>query len=413
MATLGRDQSRQLNNLARLVEVSVTLNSTLDIDLLLQYIINTAAELIDAEVASIVLLDELEQDLRYAASTCGDSLELGKIPISLDRSLAGRIYRENKPLILTDLSREMASFGPIAAVMEVKPRSLAGVPMRIKSKAIGVLEALNKRNGDFNTDDVHTLSILASQAAVAINNARLLAELHRAYDEMGKLDRMKSDFIALASHELRTPLGVILGYAAILREEAKGQMSEYARGVLDSAVHMRNLIDDMTNIRYLEMGRLTLSRERVDLRRLVAEARDDLRPLVEAKSQRLAVGVGRGPATVDVDRAKITLVLSNLLTNAVRFTPEGGQIQMRMFVKGKEAWVQVQDNGAGIPADEVERVFDRFRQLESHMTRQHGGLGLGLPLVRGIVELHGGRAWAESPGPGQGSTFNVVLPLAE
>lgn len=405
--------SRQINNLARLVEVSVTLNSTLDIDRLLQYIVETACSLLDVEMSSILLVDGLERELRYAASTGSDPVELSKIAIPIDGGVAGRIFRENKTLNLADLSAQPGHIRRVAEVTGLKPRTLLGVPMRIKNRAIGVLEALNKRNGAFLADDMHTLSVLGSQAAVAINNARLMNELQVAYDELGRLDRMKSDFIALASHELRTPLGVILGYAAILREEAQGQASEYARGVLESAVHMRNLIDDMTNMRYLEMGRLNLTRERLDLRELAAAAHADLRPLAEAKGQRLAVESAKAAVPVKVDRTKIMLVMSNLLTNAIRFTPDGGRILMRLFVKGSEAWLQVQDNGAGIPPNQLESVFERFHQIENHMTRKHGGLGMGLPIVRGIVELHGGRVWAESAGAGKGTLINVALPLAE
>ncbi len=411
MAQNENARLRQINNLARLVEVSVTLNSTLDIDLLLQYIVETACSLLDVEMASILLVDELEQELRYAASTGSDPVELSKIPISLESSVVGRIFRENKALNLADLSPQPGHIKQVVKVTRIRPRNLLGVPMRIKKKAIGVLEALNKRNGDFSADDQHTLSVLGSQAAVAINNARLVAELQVAYEELGRLDRMKSDFIALASHELRTPLGVILGYAAILREEAKGQAGEYARGVLDSAIHMRNLIDDMTNMRYLEMGRLTLTRQRLDLRQILKEAHADLLPLAEAKSQELLLQLGPNPAPVNIDRNKMLLVTSNLLTNAIRFTPGGGRIRMRSFVKGGEAWVQVQDNGAGIPPNQLESVFDRFTQIEAHMTRKHGGLGLGLSIVRGIVELHNGRVWAESDGRGKGTSFFLVLPL--
>jgi signal transduction histidine kinase len=412
MARNDNALARQINNLARLVEVSVTLNSTLDIDLLLQYIVQTACALLDVEMASILLVDDLEKELHYAASTGSDPVELSKIPIPLAGPIAGRIFRENKALNLADLSGLPGHTRQVARVTRLTPRTLLGVPMRIKQTTIGVLEALNKANGAFTSDDQHTLSVLGSQAAVAIHNARLVAELQVAYDELGRLDRMKSDFIALASHELRTPLGVILGYAAILREEAQGQAGEYARGVLESAIHMRNLIDDMTNMRYLEMGRLNLTRERLDLRYVLKEAYDDLRPLLEAKTQKLSLDVGPQAAPVEVDRNKMLLVISNLLTNAVRFTPDGGRIYLRAFVKGGEVWVQVQDSGAGIPPNQLESVFDRFRQIESHMTRKHGGLGLGLSIVRGIVDLHGGRVWAESEGPGRGSTFNLALPLA-
>ncbi|MBI3361392.1 MAG: GAF domain-containing sensor histidine kinase [Chloroflexi bacterium] len=407
-----KEHSREVATLARLVEVSATLNSTLDSELLLQHIIETAAELLDAEAASILLMDEQTHELRFAAATGSDPRELAKIPVPLDSSIAGAVFRDNKPLNIPDLSKDPRHFRKVGEAIKFEGHSLLGVPMRIKDRVTGVLEALNKRNGAFTDEDARTLGILASQAAVAINNARLLEELRKAYEELGKLDKTKSDFIALASHELRTPLGVILGFATILREDAQGEASDYARAVLDSAVHMRNLIEDMTNLRYLEMGRLTLTREPIDFWQVLSEARADLLQLAEAKSQALILEETNAPVRVRADKSKMILVMTNLLTNAIRFTPERGEIRLRAMVKAGEAWAQVQDNGPGVPADHLESIFEQFHQVEDHMTRRHGGLGLGLSIVRGMVELHEGRVWCDSAGPGHGSTFTIALPLA-
>jgi signal transduction histidine kinase len=407
------DLKAQVALLARLVEVSVTLSSTLDQQQLITYIISAAAELLNSETASILLYDSKLNELRFAAATGSDPKELAKIPVPLDGSIAGSVFRENKPVIINDVSQDTRHFRQVGDKINFQSRSLVGVPMRLKDRVTGVLEALNKRGGrNFTEADARVLAILASQAAVAIENARLIDALQKAYNDLGKLDKMKGDFIAIASHELRTPLGVILGYATFLREEAKGEAGEYAKAVLDSAVHMRKLIEDMTNLRFLEVGQMSLRREPMDLRKLLLEARNEMLSLAEAKNQTLTVLDGQAPLIVHADRSKLAAVMSNLLTNAIRYTQEGGKIEISGFIKGNEVWVAVKDNGRGIPRRDLEDIFQGFFQVEDHMVRKTGGLGLGLSIVRGTIKLHGGRVWAESEGEDKGSTFIFTLPLA-
>ncbi|MBI3244474.1 MAG: GAF domain-containing protein [Chloroflexi bacterium] len=407
------DLKAQVALLARLVEVSVTLSSTLDQQQLITYIISAAAELLNSETASILLYDSKLNELRFAAATGTDPKELAKIPVPLDGSIAGSIFRENRPVIINDVSKDTRHFRQVGDKVNFQSKSLVGVPMRIKDRVTGVLEALNKKDGrTFTEADSRVLAILASQAAVAIENARLIDALQKAYNDLGKLDKMKGDFIAIASHELRTPLGVILGYATFLREEAKGEAGEYAKAVLDSAIHMRKLIEDMTNLRFLEVGQMSLRREPVDMRRLMTEARNEMLSLADAKNQTILVQNGQGPLIVHADRSKLAAVMSNLLTNAIRYTQEGGKIEMSGFMKGNEAWVAVKDNGRGIPKRDLENIFQGFFQVEDHMVRKSGGMGLGLSIVRGTVKLHGGRVWAESEGEGKGATFIFTLPMA-
>jgi signal transduction histidine kinase len=284
--------------------------------------------------------------------------------------------------------------------------------MRMRDRRIGVLEALNKRGGPFTENDQQTLSIIASQAAVAIHNANLVSALQKAYDELGKVEKLKSDFIAIASHELRTPLGVILGYAAILKEDADQATSGHAAAVLNSALRMRALIEDMTNMNMLRAGSAEITPTRQALQPIVDGAGEEMRMLIEAKGQRLRRHAASDGLEAYVDAAKLTMALTNLLNNAMRFTPGGGTIDLGLERRGTEAWVRVRDSGPGIPADQLERVFDQFYQVENHMTRRHEGMGLGLAIVRAVVRAHHGRVWAESPGKDQGTMFTIALPLA-
>jgi signal transduction histidine kinase len=402
---------RMVVRLSRLVEISVTLNSTQKLSRLLEFLIGSAADLLESEAASILLVDEKTQQLYFAASTGSDPAELRGIPVPLEGSIAGTIFREDRPLIINEVSEDPRHYRRVGEKIHFETRSLIGVPMRMRDRRIGVIEALNKRRGTFNEHDLQTLSIIASQAAVAIHNANLIDALQRAYDELGKLDKLKSDFIAIASHELRTPLGVILGYAALLKEDADQATSEHASAVLNSALRMRALIEDMTNMNMLRIGSAEMALSVQLLDPLLEAASDELAMLIRAKGQSLTRRLPPEPLRAMADGPKLIMALTNLLNNAMRFTPSGGKIDLNLERHGTEAWMRVHDTGMGIPADQLERVFDQFYQVEDHMTRRHEGMGLGLAIVRAIARAHGGRAWAESQGADQGATFTIAVPL--
>ncbi len=406
------DLRQMVMRYSRLVEISVTLNSTLDLDRLLQFIIDSAADLLKSEGASILLVDERTKDLFFAASTGSDPEELSKIPVPLDSSLAGTVFRQDRPLIINEVASDPRHFEEVGEQINFQTRSLIAVPMRIQDRVTGVLEAVNKREGMFDEADQRLLSIIASQAAVAINNARLVDALQRAYDELGKLDRLKSEFISIASHELRTPLALILGYASILKEDAGEDASEHVTAVLNSAMRMRSLIEDMTNLNLLRVGSAEMNFEVQPLQSIVRAAHEEVRETIEAKGQELLVDLWEEPIEARVDGPKLSMALTNLLNNALRFTPAEGKIDLRLARRGEEAWFQVQDEGAGIPEDELERIFQPFYQVDEHLTRRHEGMGLGLAIVRGVADAHGGRAWAESPGLNKGSTFTIAIPVS-
>jgi len=407
------DELRQLIvRLSRLVEVSVTLNSTLEPEPLLQFLIRSAADLLDSEAASILLFDEKTQRLYFAASTGADPIELRKIPVPLEGSIAGTIYRDDSPLIINEVAADPRHYRQVGEKIRFEARTMIGVPMRMRDRRIGVLEALNKRGGPFTESDLQTLSIIASQAAVAIHNANLVSALQKAYDELGKVEKLKSDFIAIASHELRTPLGVILGYAAILKEDADQATSEHAAAVLNSALRMRALIEDMTNMNMMRVGSAELAVSQQALQPILEAAYEEMRPLIEAKGQQVSRHVAPEQLLANVDAPKMMMALTNLLNNAMRFTPGGGRIELGLERHGAEAWLRVRDNGVGLPADQLERVFDQFYQVEHHMTRRHEGMGLGLSIVRAVVRAHSGRVWAESAGRDQGATFTIAVPLS-
>lgn len=400
--------------LSRMVEISRVLNSTTNLDHLLSYIIKEAAELTRSEAASILLLDPRTNQLHFKASSNHIPAEMADIAVSLDDSIAGAILRANKPMYIQDVTRDPRWNPQVGQVINFNTRQILGVPMRnVEQKPVGVLEALNKVDApNFTVQDLEMLATLADIAGVAVEKARLFTELEQANAALSELDELKSNFIAIASHELRTPLAVILGYVSFLREEADEAMAERFDYVLDAAVHLRSLIQDMANLSYVDAGQTKLLREMVDLTAVIQEmdlAHDET---AVAKNQQIELHLPDKPVSVIIDKNMIEVILGNILNNAVKFTPQNGRIQLTLQQKGREAWISIEDTGIGIPEDQLERIFSRFYQIESPLVREHEGLGLGLSIAKDLVELNHGRIWAESE-PGQGSQFTLALPLAE
>ncbi len=402
---------RTADRLQRILEISQILTSTYDLEELLYMILAAATELTKTETASIMLLDEGSTELRFAASTGSYREKLMTMRVPVDGSLAGTILRSGEPMVFDNVQQDPRHFDGVDKQIAFESRSMLGVPLLMRNRAVGVLEAWNRvDNSPFSEEDGQVLMTLAAQAAVAIENARLITALQKAYEQLNRVDQIKSDFIAIASHELRTPLGLILGYAAMLKEDLKTpETVQQLDVVMSSALRLRDLIDDMVNVQHIEEGKAKLVLTTFALQEVVQRATDAVSELYTTKEQELLVSLPPQPLTLTADREKILLVINNLLTNAIKFTGARGRIMLSAEQKNGEVQVHVADTGIGIPAREVERVFDRFYQVEPHLTRTHGGLGLGLAIAKGMVELHGGRIWVESV-EGLGSRFSFSVP---
>lgn len=401
---------RQNTQLKRLVELAVSLNSTLELDALLQAIIATAGDLLNCEAASILLYDEKHPRLYFAAATGSDPKQLAEIPVPIEGSLAGTIFRTNHAMILNEADQDPRHYSLVSNHMSFQVHTLLGVPMSIQDRVIGVLEAVNKREGLFSREDESILSVVASHAAIAINNAHMLAALKQAFDRANEADKLKSNFLALASHELRTPLGIIIGYASFLREAAKGEMSEHAKRVLAAALQMRSLVEDMTNLTMLETKATLVKPKAVPIQALLRSACAEIREIAAARDHQLIFAFQEAPLTVQADPDKTGSAFVNLLNNAIRFSPLGSQIVVGAADEGDQVLAWVQDHGMGIPRDQLQSIFAGFSQVESPNTRRHGGLGIGLAIAKGLIEVQGGKLWAESEGEGQGAVFKVLLP---
>ncbi|MCP4421431.1 MAG: GAF domain-containing sensor histidine kinase [Chloroflexi bacterium] len=408
------EQRPKLNveKMARLVEISRVLNATTDLDHLLSRIITEAADLTQAEAASILLLDPRTQQLHFKASSNEVPPEMSNMAVSLDDSIAGAILTANKPMYIQDVTKDPRWNQNVDDTIAFRTRSILGVPMHnVNQEPVGVLEALNKAGGgNFSTQDLETLSVLADIAGVAVEQARLFSELKQANAELNELDQIKTDFIAIASHELRTPLSVILGYVSFLRDESGPEMIAQFDNVLQAAIHLRTLIQDMLNLRYVDAGTAMLTKQQVDLVGLVRKMSLENDETAVAKTQTIRVTLPNKSLPVFTDKDMMEVIIDNLLNNAVKFTPQAGQIEIAVEQQGREVWFRIKDSGVGIPEDQLERIFKRFYQVESPLRRKHEGMGLGLSIAKELVELNNGRIWAESSNQ-QGSEFIIALRL--
>ena len=290
-------------------------------------------------------------------------------------------------------------------------RSILAVPLMVKGRPLGVLEVVNKI-GDvhYTEDDITILETLAAPTALAIHNADLQRRIEASASEIAELDRLKNDFIAITSHELRTPLGLILGHATFLRELLGEEYHEQIDIIIKNASRLKEIIESLASVDNFQSGAARIRQRAVSMARVIEDVVASFSDMAFQRNITLKADPGRDDLLVEADGGKIAIALSNLVKNAIMFTDEGGHV----FVTGElvpgYVKVSVIDDGIGIPAKDLPHIFDRFFQVESHLTRRHGGMGLGLSVAKVMVEMHGGRIWAESM-EGKGSNFTFLLPV--
>jgi PAS domain S-box-containing protein len=300
----------------------------------------------------------------------------------------------------------MASLPFHRAADEPPVRSLLAVPVKsADGSVIGGLFFGHAQMGRFTPYHEQLACGVASWAAVALENARLYVQARDA-------DRLKDEFLAVLSHELRTPLNAILGYARLLRGGAlAGQKAAVGVDAIErNATALTQIVEDVLDISRIVSGKIRLDVQTVDLAKVVQDAIATVRPALEAKGIRLQTVIDPRVAPVSGDPDRLQQIVWNLLSNAVKFTSKRGRVQVRLERVNSHVEIVVSDTGAGIRPEFLPYVFDRFRQADSSPTRQTGGLGLGLAIVRQLVELHGGTVSAASDGEGKGATFRVHLP---
>ncbi|MGH7822690.1 MAG: response regulator [Candidatus Binatia bacterium] len=396
---------RRTEQLHRLTEVSLAIHSAPSVEKILEVATESAAAIVGAHQAAIRLFAPQDgaapTGAHWLSEKYGSARSASADQIGLSATLGN-----GRPLRLTQL--ELESFP------EWRFRKPAdGLPMRgwlaaplagRDGSAMGSIQLSDKLSGEFTEDDEAIVVQLAQMVSVAVENV--------LYSEAREANRLKDEFLGTLSHELRTPLQAVLTWVQLLRrEDADRQTIGRGLEVIErSARAQTRLIEDILDVSRIVAGKLRVERRPLDLGKIVAAAVEGIRPAAAAKNVEIRTAVPASPCRVSGDPVRLQQVLGNLLSNGVKFTPAGGRIDVRLEEHGTQARIAVSDTGKGIPPEFLPRIFERFRQADSGTTRSHGGLGIGLTIARHLVELHGGRLRADSPGEGRGATFTVILP---
>ena len=409
--------TRSVDQLTALDEVGQAVSSTLDLQTVLATIVARAVQLSATDGGVIYEYDEATQTFRLTAAHHMDEelVEVLRVaPIRLGEGATGQAAASRTPVQVPDILDEQ-QYGATrvrSILVRLGYRSVLAVPLLLEQRIMGALTVWRQETGAFTPEVVNLLQTFATQSALAIQNARLFREIADKGQQLEAASRHKSEFLANMSHELRTPLNAIIGFSEVLTERMFGELNEkqaeYLKDIYASGQHLLSLINDILDLSKIEAGRMELELADFDL----PSAIDNALILVRERATRRGITLGR---TLDEqlgmlrgDERKVKQVLLNLLSNALKFTPEGGRIDVSAGVHDGVAEIAVTDTGVGIAPEDQEAVFEEFRQVGT-ADKKVEGTGLGLALSRKFIELHGGRIWVESE-VGKGSTFRFTLP---
>jgi signal transduction histidine kinase/ActR/RegA family two-component response regulator len=406
--------ARKVGELEALRNVGEAVSSSLDVDHVLSTIAMHAVELSGTSGGSIMEYDDSERRfvVRSVYQTSPEVVErLRGVRIDIDSTLVGRAAKERRPLAVPDLST--VDLDPhLQILFDDGWRSVVAVPMLREEKIIGSLVVRRKSTGGFTEETLDLLETFASQSALALLNAQLFTTLQERSAELEVVSRHKSEFLASMSHELRTPLNAVLGFSEVLLERMFGDINErqeeYLRDIHGSGKHLLELLNEILDLSKVEAGQMELELTSLDVPAVLEYAASMLRERATAHSIDLRVELGEGLGAVEADELRFKQVVLNLVSNAVKFTPDGGSVVIRAAEVGTDLHVTVTDTGVGVPVEDRERIFESFQQGGRGASREEG-TGLGLTLSRRIVELFGGRMWLVSE-VGAGSTFGFSIP---
>ena len=405
--------NERIDHLERLLEVVRGLTTAPDLESFLQTIINEAIELTNSELASILEYDETAAELRFLAMHWFQRDLLRPVGVPLSGSAAGWVYRRGQSLIIQDVKLDQRHFKVVDHVTKHETHSLVAVPLMVRGEVVGVLEALNKKDeAHYTEQDLAILETLGALAAQAMQNANLQRKVRATSIELAELERLKTDFIAITSHELRTPLGLILGHATFLRELASAQYGEQLEIIIRNATKLKEIVENLSDVDNIQTGAARVRHQKVSLAKIAEDVILLFQDEADSRNITLKCETGTAACYVNADEAKLSIALSNLVKNSLQFTEAGGHVTVKIQEDTGHFKVSVIDDGIGIPARDLPRVFERFFQVETHPTRHYGGTGLGLSVAKAMIELHGGRIWVESE-EGKGSTFTFLLPMEQ
>ena len=382
----------------------------LSLDKLLSELIDRVHDAMDVDTVVILLREEGDDLVAWA--TRGLELDV-RIKVPIGSGFAGQVAQQKSPLMIDDTDK--ANFHT-PFLREKGVKSLLGVPLLIEGRVVGVIHVGRLTPRPFTEDDARLLELVAFRVALAIDNARLFEEERAARREAELASRAKDEFLTTISHELRTPLTPIIGWVHMIRNDLLPQ-KETAHGleVIEKNSHaLKRLINDLLDMSAILSGKMRMEEMSMRLEAVVREAIETVRPMAATREIQIELSFGDWQNEIITgDRIRLGQALVNLLDNAIKFSLPGGVVKVRCENDGNDVLVHVLDAGQGIAADFIPFVFERFRQEDGSKTRSHGGLGLGLALVKSFVEAHRGSVQVTSAGQGQGSRFTIRLPRRE
>ena len=406
------EQERLTDEMETVAQVSMAASTILESDTLLQSVVDLAKSSFGLYHAHVYLVDENGStlSLKAGAGNVGRLMSLEGRHISVsDNSLVARAARERQGILENDV-RKTLDFLPHPLLPHT--RAEIAQPMVVGDKLIGVLDLQSDRENAFTDEDLQIHKILASQIAVAVQNASQYAEQVETASKLRELDQLKSEFLASMSHELRTPLNSIIGFADVLLEGLDGElnerMTEDVSLIKQSGSHLRTLIGDILDMSKIEAGRMELRYETIDIFQMAEDIMATTQPLATEKDLELNLNLEGEVGIVEADRTRIRQVFLNIVSNAIKFTEKGG-VTIGVREKAEYLVISIRDTGIGIKEDHIPIVFEQFRQIDGGLNRSAGGTGLGMPITKKLVELHGGSIWVKSV-VGQGSTFYFTIP---
>jgi signal transduction histidine kinase/ActR/RegA family two-component response regulator len=399
--------ARQLSALQRVTDAVL---ATFSLDDLLLELLKRIREVLNVDTAAVLLLEKEENELlAWAALGLEEEVERG-IRIPVGSGFAGRVIAEGKPVIIPDVTTANI-YNPL--LLEKGISSLLGVPLFVEGRAIGVIHVGTFRQSSFTDEDIRLLQLVADRIALSIEKARLNEIERKAREAAEKANLLKDEFLTILSHELRTPLTPIMGWSSMMLAGLLPE-SDYSKAlsvISKNSQGLKRLIDDLLDMSAILSGKMRIEQGSVSLDSTLLQAVENVSNEARAGEVELIADLPMGTVLVKGDQARLVQTFSNLLHNAIKFTPKGGSVSITTSVDGDAVLVSVADSGIGIDSDFLPHVFERFRQADGSRTRVHGGLGLGLALVKSFVEAHGGEISVTSDGKDRGAIFLVRLPL--
>lgn len=413
-ARLFAESQRRLMDMSALVEMAKQVTGKLKLESVLQTTVQMLRDLMNARASTITMLSEDKTELVVQAAAGANPKYVLKARMKLGEGISGRVVKRCEMVYIRDAHNE-----PDFLFFDEVVRSLLAVPLIVRDEAIGTLTIDSDQPNAFSDSDIQLMTIAAAQASVAIANAGFIEELEQraqeltiAYDELKESDRLKDELVQNVSHELRTPLTFVKGYVDLLMDGEMGLLGppqmDALQIVADKTDEITRIIEDIITLQRIDASNLQV--ETLSLAHFLDTAVAGHRLVANQKGLQVVYHRPQDSAMAHIDRQRMQQVVNNLINNAMKFSPDGGTITVQLEVQAGIATVSVADQGIGVPKEKQDRIFDRFYQVDGSSRRRFGGTGIGLAIVKRIVNAHQGRVWVESEVQ-KGSTFSFTLPL--